>query len=70
IEPYKVNAVDTSGAGDAFIGCFAYYYVKSQDIVESMKMASLFSAYSVTGQGTQSSYPTKEQFDTFKKYYI
>ncbi|VEH65416.1 Uncharacterised protein [Rodentibacter pneumotropicus] len=29
-------------------------------------MASLFSAYSVTGQGTQSSYPTKEQFDTFK----
>uniref|UniRef100_UPI00258E2658 PfkB family carbohydrate kinase n=1 Tax=Rodentibacter caecimuris TaxID=1796644 RepID=UPI00258E2658 len=70
IEPYKVNAVDTSGAGDAFIGCFAYYYVKSQDIVESMKMASLFSAYSVTGQGTQSSYPTKTQFDTFKKHYI
>lgn len=70
IEPYKVNAVDTSGAGDAFIGCFAYYYVKSQDIVESMKMASLFSAYSVTGQGTQSSYPTKAQFDTFKKHYI
>ncbi|OOF62468.1 ribokinase [Rodentibacter sp. Ppn85] len=66
IEPYKVNAVDTSGAGDAFIGCFAYYYVKSQDIVESLKMASLFSAYSVTGQGTQSSYPTKAQFDTFK----
>lgn len=70
IEPYKVNAVDTSGAGDAFIGCFAYYYVKSQDVVESMKMASLFSAYSVTGQGTQSSYPTKAQFDTFKKHYI
>ncbi|OOF76811.1 ribokinase [Rodentibacter caecimuris] len=70
IDPYKVNAVDTSGAGDAFIGCFAYYYVKSQDIVESMKMASLFSAYSVTGHGTQSSYPTKTQFDTFKKHYI
>ncbi|OOF54554.1 ribokinase [Rodentibacter genomosp. 2] len=70
IDPYKVNAVDTSGAGDAFIGCFAYYYVKSKDIVESMKMASLFSAYSVTGQGTQSSYPTKAQFDTFKKQYI
>ncbi|OOF39360.1 ribokinase [Rodentibacter mrazii] len=66
IDPYKVNAVDTSGAGDAFIGCFAYYYVKSKDIVESMKMASLFSAYSVTDQGTQSSYPTKAQFDTFK----
>ncbi|QPB43369.1 ribokinase [Rodentibacter haemolyticus] len=70
IDPYKVNAVDTSGAGDAFIGCFAYYYVKSQDIVESMKMASLFSAYSVTGQGTQSSYPTKAQFDEFKKQYM
>ncbi|WP_040976062.1 ribokinase [Necropsobacter massiliensis] len=65
IEPYKVNAIDTSGAGDAFIGCFAHYYITTGDIPRSMQMASLFAAYSVTGQGTQSSYPNKEQFEQF-----
>ncbi|PJG85993.1 ribokinase [Conservatibacter flavescens] len=67
IEPYPVKAVDTSGAGDAFIGCFAYHYIQSHDIAESMKMASLFAAYSVTGQGTQSSYPNKDQFEQLKQ---
>ena len=65
IAPYKVNAVDTSGAGDAFIGCFAHYYILTGDVEESMKMASAYSAYSVTGQGTQSSYPNKEMFEQF-----
>ncbi|QLB13314.1 ribokinase [Bisgaardia hudsonensis] len=66
IEPHKVNAIDTSGAGDAFIGCFAHYYISTNDVIHSMKMASLFAAYSVTGQGTQISYPTKDQFDNYK----
>lgn len=66
INPYKVNAIDTSGAGDAFIGCFAHYLVKTNDIQFSLGMASIFSAYSVTGKGTQVSYPSKEQFETFK----
>lgn len=65
IAPYKVNAIDTSGAGDAFIGCFARYYSLTGDVEESMKMASAYSAYSVTGQGTQSSYPSKEEFEHF-----
>lgn len=65
ITPYKVNAVDTSGAGDAFIGCFAHYYILTGDVEESMKMASAYSAYSVMGQGTQSSYPNKEMFEQF-----
>ena len=42
----KVNAVDTSGAGDAFIGCFAHYYVQSGDVEAAMKKASLFAAFS------------------------
>lgn len=67
IPPHKVNAIDTSGAGDAFIGCFSHYYIQTQDVIESMKMASLFAAYSITGQGTQSSYPNKEDFENFKQ---
>lgn len=65
IAPHKVNAIDSSGAGDAFIGCFAHYYVASGDVEQSMKMASAYSAYSVTGQGTQSSYPNKQDFEQF-----
>lgn len=66
IKTYKVNAIDTSGAGDAFIGCFAHYLVKTKDILYSLGMASAFSAYSVTGKGTQISYPDKAQFEAFK----
>lgn len=37
VPAFKVNAVDTSGAGDAFIGCFAHYYVQSGDVEAAMK---------------------------------
>ncbi|TYG34800.1 ribokinase [Lonepinella koalarum] len=67
IAPHKVNAVDTSGAGDAFIGCFAHYYIATQDVEKAMQMASLYSAYSVTGLGTQSSYPNKTEFEQFQQ---
>lgn len=46
VPAFKVNAVDTSGAGDAFIGCFAHYYVQSGDVEAAMKkpLSSLLSA--------------------------
>lgn len=69
IDPHKVNAIDTSGAGDAFIGCFAHYLVKTHDILASLKMASAFSAYSVTGQGTQISYPDKKNLSVLSVNY-
>lgn len=65
VSSHKVNAIDTSGAGDAFIGCFAHFYIQTNDVKQAMQMASAYSAYSVTGQGTQSSYPDKAQFEQF-----
>ncbi len=65
IPAIKVNAIDTSGAGDAFIGCFSHYYVHTGNIEEALKKAVMFSAFSVTGKGTQSSYPSVEQFTEF-----
>lgn len=65
VNPIKVNAIDTSGAGDAFIGSFANFYVKDHNILEAMKIASAFAALSVTARGTQKSYPTKEQLEAF-----
>ncbi len=41
VPAFKVNAVDTSGAGDAFIGCFSHYYVQSGDVEAALKNRSL-----------------------------
>lgn len=65
IAPYKVTAVDTTGAGDAFIGCFASEYAKGGDVLAAMKKASAFAALSVTHKGTQLSYPTQEELAIF-----
>lgn len=67
IASFKVNAIDTTGAGDAFIGSFADHYVKSKDVLESMKVASAFAALSVTKPGTQKSYPEVQEVQNFLK---
>ena len=61
----KVEARDTSGAGDAFIGCFAKHWSQDADIRQAMQQAVAYSACSVTGLGTQSSYPDAETFARF-----
>ncbi|MGE7781340.1 ribokinase [Peribacillus sp. NPDC097264] len=65
IDAYEVAAIDTTGAGDSFIGCFAHYFVKNGDILHAIKMATGFSALSVTKRGTQSSYPDQDQLKGF-----
>ena len=59
----KVNAIDTSGAGDAFIGSFAHYLSETNDTLLSITKASLYASISVTKEGTQSSYPHKYEFE-------
>lgn len=61
--PVKVHAKDTTGAGDAFIGCFANVYVKSKgDIEQAIMVATHYAADSVTRLGTQTSYLDKAAF--------
>jgi ribokinase len=67
VTSHKVDAIDTTGAGDAFIGCFSHYFVQSGDVLQAMKMATAFAALSVTKRGTQTSYPTLEQTEQFIK---
>ena len=58
-----VEARDTTGAGDAFIGCFSHFLVSTGDTATSLEMANRYSADSVTKRGTQSSYASKEEFE-------
>lgn len=65
VSPTAVKAVDTSGAGDAFIGCFAHYLIKNGDIAQALQSASAYAACSVTQRGTQLSYPDADTFHCF-----
>lgn len=60
-----VAAIDTTGAGDAFIGCFAHHWSQDRDIKKAMTQAVAYSACSVTGLGTQTSYPDAPDFARF-----
>jgi len=65
VASHRVDAIDTTGAGDAFIGAFSNEYVKTGDILRALKAATAFAALSVTKRGTQSSYPTVEEVERF-----
>ncbi|MGH6860296.1 MAG: ribokinase [Phyllobacterium sp.] len=65
IEPAKVTPKDTTGAGDAFIGSFARYYVESRELEPSLRKAALYAADSITRPGTQKAYATAEAFNMF-----
>ncbi|WP_336057986.1 ribokinase [Nitratireductor sp. CH_MIT9313-5] len=65
IEPVRVTPVDTTGAGDAFIGSFAHFFAASGNTEEALKQAARYAAQSVGKRGTQKSYASAEEFVSF-----
>ena len=57
-----VSAVDTTGAGDAFIGCFAAELAAGTEVEAALVRAVSYASHSVTGKGTQTSYATADEF--------
>ena len=53
----KVKALDSTGAGDAYVGSLAYFLAGGKAIAEAMKRASAIAAISVQSSGTQTSFP-------------
>jgi ribokinase len=66
IEPVKVEAIDTTGAGDAFIGSFARYLAAGLSLDAALAQATRYSAFSVTRRGAQKSYATEAEFEAFR----
>ena len=52
----KVHAIDTTGAGDAFVGSFVYALTKDLKVNDAINLAIDKASFSVTKRGTQSSY--------------
>ncbi|EGC33757.1 hypothetical protein DICPUDRAFT_88638 [Dictyostelium purpureum] len=59
----KVKVVDTTGAGDSFIGSLAHYLTKGSPMKQSIELASKVASISVTRHGTQSSYPSLSEIN-------
>ncbi len=57
----EVEVVDTTAAGDAYIGALAFAIVKGYSIEDAVQYASLAGALSVTKKGAQTSLPTAEE---------
>ena len=56
----KVEVVDTTGAGDAFVGSFVFALSKNLEINEAINFAIDKASLSVTKRGAQSSYSSSE----------
>ena len=62
---YKVKAIDTTAAGDSFIGAFTMKICETGDADKAIKYATAVSAIVVTRQGAQDSIPTREEIEKF-----
>ena len=63
---YKVEAVDTTAAGDTYTAALAVALSKDQSIEEAMDFSSKLGALSFLKEGSQSSLPTLEDVENFR----
>jgi len=63
VPPFAVKSVDSTGAGDAFIGSFAVFLGEGVPEREAVRRANLYAALSTTGVGTQKSFYDRKRFD-------
>jgi ribokinase len=63
IPAFRVQAVDTTGAGDAFIGSFAVFLGEGLPEKEALTRANLYAALSTTKVGTQKSFVNRADFE-------
>ena len=64
---FKVKAVDTTAAGDTFIGYFLASITDGFDIKDALEIASAASAITVSRNGAMDSIPYKEEVVEFLK---
>jgi ribokinase len=67
MEAFRVNVIDTTAAGDAFLGALATGLSENKPIQEALKFANGAGALATTKLGAQPSLPTRKEMDIFLK---
>ncbi|GKU76389.1 ribokinase [Paenibacillus sp. L3-i20] len=67
IPAYKIDVVDTTGAGDSFNGGLAIGLIKGLSLREACKYGNAVAALSTTKLGAQTGMPTAQEVDIFIK---
>lgn len=68
IPAYKIDVVDTTGAGDSFNGAFAFALSRGATPMEACEYGNAAAALSTTKLGAQTGMPTKEEVEVFLKH--
>lgn len=63
----QVDVIDTTGAGDAFIGGFASAYIRGEKLAEALEYANYSGAFAVTKKGAQGLIQSEEEVRNFIK---
>jgi ribokinase len=63
VPAFPMKSVDSTGAGDAFIGSFATFLADGLPELECVKRANLYAGLSTTGVGTQTSFYDRARFE-------
>ena len=63
IPPRKVKVVDTTGAGDTFIGAMTLRLEKGEDMVTAGRFAAAASSVTITREGAAASIPSLEEVE-------
>ncbi|MGA9507092.1 MAG: ribokinase [Candidatus Sulfotelmatobacter sp.] len=63
IPAFGVKSIDSTGAGDAFIGSFAVFLGEGLPERDAVRRANLYAGLSTTGVGTQKSFYDRKRYD-------
>ncbi len=63
VPPFAMKSIDSTGAGDAFIGSFAVFLAEGIPELEAVRRANLYAGLSTMGIGTQTSFYERDRFD-------
>ena len=67
LQAYTVDTVDTTGAGDTYVGVLCAMLAQHSPIEEALQYANAASALAVTKEGAQGSIPSRDEIEKFIK---
>lgn len=67
VNAFKINPIDTTGAGDAFIGAFVYAYLAQKDMKEVLRFANSAGSFACMRYGAENAMGNLQEIETFIK---